>query len=103
MNFADFDKFQKELFDEIASVRDAKGKEYANSSDRFANFTRLAQRLGISRNQVALVYLAKHMDSIDSYVRNGKSFSNETIRSRFVDAINYLTLLAGMIAEDAGA
>lgn len=99
MTFAEFDEFQAALIAEVVKIKDTKGKEYANSESRFANFDRLSAKLGISRIQVCNVYMTKHLDAIDSYCKNGTYYSNENIRGRIVDAITYLTLLAGMIAE----
>jgi hypothetical protein len=48
---------------------------------------------------VGWVYLKKHLDSIASYVKDGKIHSTEPIRGRIVDAIVYLTLIGGMIEE----
>lgn len=100
MTFDEFNLFQQKLLEEVVCMRDTKGKEYANSKDRFANFNRLANQLDMTNLQVAWVYLAKHLDSIASYCRNGKTFSTESIRGRFVDAITYLTLMAGMDYEN---
>jgi hypothetical protein len=99
MTFQQFDKFQEDLLKEVVKMKDTKGKEYANSEDRFANFNRLAPRLGISNLAVCLVYLTKHMDAIESYCKTGKTHSTESIQGRIVDAITYLTLLAGMIDQ----
>lgn len=99
MTFTDFDKFQEELIAEVYKMRDTKGKEYANSADRFDNFNRLAMKLGINRLQVCNVYLTKHLDAIDQYCRNLQTHSTESIRGRVVDAMCYLSLLAGMIEE----
>lgn len=99
MTFPEFDKFQEELLKEVVVMKDTKGKEYANSESRFANFDRLAIRLNLSNIKVALVYLTKHMDAIESYISRGRTYSTETIRGRIVDAITYLTLIAGMIEE----
>lgn len=103
MTFEDFDKFQRELFEVSLGMNDTKGREYAGGSERFANFERLAQQLGLSRQKVLWVYLAKHLDAIVSIVNNGRTFSEETARGRIVDAITYLSLLGGMWAEDAGS
>lgn len=81
-------------------MRDTKGKEYAHSESRFANFDRGAERLGISRTMILNVYLHKHLDAIDSYVKTGQVHS-EAIRGRIVDAITYLGLLAGILEEEA--
>lgn len=99
MTFEDFDKWQAELWAECVKMRDTKGREYSHEKDRFANFNRLANELGISNVTVGWVYLKKHLDSIASYVKDGKTYSTESIRGRIVDAIVYLTLIGGMIEE----
>lgn len=80
-------------------MRDSKGKEYANSADRFANFNRISAQVGITNAQVGMVYLTKHLDSIQSYLKTGRIHSTERIRGRFVDAVTYLVLMAGMCEE----
>lgn len=99
MTFNAFDEYQKKLLETVIELRSTKGKEYANSDDRFANFNRLAVRLRMSPLQVALVYLTKHMDAIESYITNGRTYSTETIQGRISDAICYISLIGGMIAE----
>jgi len=100
MTFEDFDKWQAELWAECVKMRDTKGRKYSHEKDRFANFNRLANELGISNVTVGWVYLKKHLDSIASYVKDGKTYSTESIRGRIVDAIVYLTLIGGMIEEE---
>jgi len=102
MTFEDFDKWQAELWAECVKMRDTKGREYSHEKDRFANFNRLANELGISNVTVGWVYLKKHLDSIASYVKDGKTHSVEPIRGRIIDAIVYLTLIGGMIEEEIG-
>jgi hypothetical protein len=99
VTFEEFDVFQQKLISEVLKMRDTKGKEYSHSTDRFANFNRLQDSLSLPNYQIGWVYCKKHLDSIESYVKDGKTHSNETIRSRFVDAITYLTLIAGMVEE----
>lgn len=103
MNFEQFEKLSDEIFAEVRLMRDTKGKEYANSEDRFANFNRLASRMDLPREVIWQVYFTKHMDAIESYIRNKRTYSTESIRGRIVDAITYLTLIAGMIEENAKA
>lgn len=103
MTFEEFNKFSMELLDEVLTMRDTKGKEYARSADRFANFNRLSDRLKMDRQRIWLVYFIKHLDAIESHIENGRVYSGESIRGRIVDAITYLTLLAGMIAEEQAA
>lgn len=99
MTFEEFDTFQLELIKEVLHMKDTKGKEYANSEDRFANFRRLSAELGITDYQIGWVYCKKHLDSIAQFLRTGQTHSTETIRSRFVDAITYMCLIAGMVQE----
>lgn len=100
MNFKDFDKFADEFIKDVLHMRDTKGKEYAqDESDRFGNFNRLAERTKMPRERVWQVYFTKHLDSIESYIEHGRSFSDENIRGRLVDAVTYLILLAGMLTE----
>lgn len=97
MTHAEFKEFQNSLLHEVVDTAGTKGIEYANSAtNRFANFNRLATSLDIPNIQVAWIYTAKHLDAIASYCRTGQVFS-EPIRGRIVDAIVYLTLIAGMI------
>ena len=99
MTFEEFDKLQQSLFDDIVKIGAGKGREYASSDDRLANFKRLAPECGIKPELVAWVYFRKHLDSISTYLKEGKELSEETIRGRFLDAINYLTLIYGLIVE----
>jgi hypothetical protein len=93
-----FDDYQNILLRKVVGMRDTKGKEYANSESRFANFDRAAAELDLTNIKVAWVYTKKHLDGIASYCRTEKEFS-EPIEGRIVDAIVYLTLIAGMIEE----
>jgi len=84
-------------------MRDSKGKEYAHDENRFANFDRLAKELNLDRKKILWVYLTKHLDSIISFINESKEFSSEPINGRVRDAILYLALLDGMIAEEKQA
>ncbi len=87
------------VFSECQALREAGQKEYAHQEDNaFANFERVAERLGITREQVLLVYAEKHFDGIHSYVQGHKS-QRENVRGRINDMIVYLCLLRGMIDE----
>lgn len=100
MTFEEFDILTDLLLGEVRLMRDTKGKEYTDGLERFDNFNRLAAELDLPRLKVWQVYFTKHMDAIRSYIRTGQTHSTEPIRGRIVDAITYLTLLAGMIEED---
>lgn len=87
------------VFDECRALRDAGQKEYARrESNAFANFERVAERVGISREQALMVYLEKHLDGIHAWV-NGHRSQRESVKGRINDAIVYLCLLRGMVEE----
>lgn len=126
MTFQEFDKLFDGLFAQCRKMRDTKGKEYANTAtDRLANFKDIANELGIitigdvrraltkvgwhpdladdlfaelkpNAKAVLLVYLMKHIRSIEAWVKNGEISSNERIEGRIVDAMTYLGLLWGL-------
>jgi len=101
MTFKEFDDYSDDLLHSVLDMRNTKGKEYTHGKDRFDNFNRLAIKCGnLDRKVVWLVYFTKHIDAIESYINNGREFSSEGIEGRIVDAITYLTLLAGMIKEE---
>ena len=87
------------VFDECRALRDAGQREYARrESNAFANFERVAERVGISREQALMVYLEKHLDGIHAWV-NGHRSQRESVKGRINDAIVYLCLLRGMVEE----
>lgn len=99
MTFQEFDKLQLQLFDDILKIAKTKGVEYASSEDRLANFKRLGVELDIPATKIGYIFFKKHLDSICTYLKDGKEHSEESIRGRFLDAINYLTLIYGLIVE----
>ncbi len=99
MTFENFEQFQAALFDQVKHMQCTKGKEYTDGIDRFLNFNEEAKDMDVSRLKVAEIFLNKHMRAIKSYIRDGKEYSDEGIMGRIVDAITYLTLIAGMIEE----
>jgi hypothetical protein len=98
MTHQEFNLYQAELLHKVMDMGATKGKEYSNSENRFGNFDRLAVELDLTNIKVAWVYTKKHLDGIASFCRTQKELS-EPIEGRIVDAIVYLTLIAGMIAE----
>lgn len=103
MTFEDFDKYQRELFDECIQMRNTKGREYCVGRDRFENFKTEGAEIGVDPLIVAEIFMNKHMRSIKSFIKNRSQLVapvlSEAIRGRFVDAIVYLTLMIGIIEE----
>lgn len=101
-------------------ISDSKGPEYAGSgaqyldenSDVLANFKRNAGRTGADVLTVWAVYFGKHLDSIETFIREWAAAETdeerqalvsrgEGIISRFDDARNYLDL-GECILHEAG-
>ena len=89
-----------QIFKTIQKTREEGQKEYAREQNNaFANFERIADSLNISKEEVLLVYLLKHIDGICSYVKGHRS-QREDVRGRITDVIVYLCLLWGMIDKN---
>ena len=100
MNKSTFDNLFLQIIDEIKQTRDSGQKEYAHSKENvFANFERVAESLDISKEQALMVYLMKHMDGINAWIKGHKS-QREDVTGRIKDAIVYLCLLWGMAIEE---
>ena len=91
---------QKEILPQIIKTRDSGQKEYAHDTENvFANFERVGESLGLTREEVLMVYLLKHIDGISAYVQGHKS-QREGVKGRITDAIVYLMLLWPMVREE---
>lgn len=103
MNAIQFRNSIDDLYARLIALTATKGEEYKRREDnQFANFDRAAAELGMTREQVLMVYLAKHYNSIITFVRDsasGLTFNYaEPITGRIDDAILYLLLLRGMVS-----
>lgn len=101
-------------------IADAKGAEYSGAgqtyketgADTLANFKAVGERVGTTPEQALMVYLLKHIDSINTTVREaGDPFyssvgqeliyaKGEGIVSRLDDARNYLDLLECLLIDN---
>ena len=84
---------------ECDRVLATKGRDYTQGEGRLKNFYRNGARLGIPARQVLGIYLNKHLDAIETFIKRGQ-VESEPIEGRIVDAINYLLLLAKMVREE---
>ena len=74
MKFKQLDKIIKKQLKQILQTRNDGQKEYARDIDNvFANFQRVGKYVGISQEQVLMVYLLKHIDGIMAYINGHKS------------------------------
>jgi len=105
MNQQEFEALCKRIQSDTVDILVSKGAEYAGSEDRLANFKRGAANTGVEPLTVLHVYMAKHWDSVSSYVRAKQRGEepklSEPIVGRFHDLINYAVLAIALI-EEAG-
>ena len=87
---------------ECDRVLATKGRDYTQGEGRLKNFYRNGERLGIPARQVLGIYLNKHLDAIETFIKRGQ-VESEPIEGRIVDAVNYLLLLAKMVREEGRA
>lgn len=105
MNNEAFGRSIDELHERLKQLTATKGAEYTRGADnRFENFERQAQSLGLTREQVLFVFLTKHLDSITTYVKDRAAGRErayaEPMTGRVDDAILYLLLLRGMVQQN---
>lgn len=87
------------VFKECQTLRQAGQAEYARANQNaLANFERVAQHLGITREQVLFTYFFKHVDGITAYI-NGHKSQREGVEGRINDCIVYLCLLRAMVED----
>ena len=72
MNRDEFDALVAATVQRTADILVSKGAEYANDTDRLANFKRNAEKNGQTVLECWQIYWGKHVDSISSYMRRVK-------------------------------
>jgi hypothetical protein len=107
MNQQEFDGVVRQTIASIEKLLRVKGGEYAGSTDRLANFKRGASRTGAHPYQVLWIYLSKHLDSVETFIRKTvcevPQELSEPIEGRLDDIINYCLLMKALVQETQGA
>lgn len=103
MNQKDFEELCQQIQRDTTDILILKGREYAGSADRLANFKRNAELSGVDPLTVLHVYMAKHWDSFSTYVRDMQAKQprelSEPIEGRLHDLINYAVLAVALISD----
>jgi hypothetical protein len=102
MKSDDFKKVLQNRMNQTWGVLALKAKEYASDSDRLHNFKRAAAMQNITPEKALIGMFAKHMVSILDMVDDltiDRHSRMETWDEKLGDAVNYLILLEGLIAE----
>lgn len=96
---SEFTELLKELDAEELRINATKGEEYCQQdADALKNFKRNAERLGTEPLKVCALYLFKHIDWLETYIKTGKEGS-EGLRSRILDIRLYSALLYALTTE----
>ena len=96
------DRIVEQVVDDIKSIFNTKGKDYAGSEDILANFKEEAERLGLSPSQVLMIYKNKHERSINSAVKRDPDRPHrlgEPLRESLIDAIVYNILMMCLLED----
>ena len=103
MNQKEFEELCQQIQRDTTDILILKGREYAGSADRLANFKRNAELSGVDPLTVLHVYMAKHWDSFSTYVRDMQAKQprelSEPIEGRLYDLINYAVLGLALIRD----
>ena len=103
MNSDKRDKLIQVLLNECRKILLAKGQAYSGDVDANSNFKRNAERLGMTKYQILMVYMNKHFDGINNAIKVNPMYPQEKtegMKSRIIDAINYLCILHTLTEED---
>jgi hypothetical protein len=103
VNRDDFLTLSGQNYNNRVEIMRRKGAAYSGQEDVFANFKRNAEKLGLSKYQVWLIYFVKHIDAITNSIKaqpHQPVEQTEGMFGRIQDSTNYLDLLAGMLEED---
>ena len=100
MTYKEFTEYRDKFVAEALDISDSKSIEYTiSNTDKHYNFKHVADRLGITPQQAMMVYVLKHVDAICNDAKTGKQVSDETVRSRCQDIMNYAILYASLHHE----
>ena len=98
-----YKEFREAFIKKTFELSDAKRIEYTEGNqdiDVHTNFKRIGNELGLSPVKVLAVYLVKHIKSLLTFFKLGRTFSNETLESRVSDIVNYLILLLSYLHHE---
>ena len=101
----EFKELAQEFQEHEEKLLDWKAGEYSIGKDRLQNFEMIAKFTGLRPEQIALLYLLKHIQSITlatmstRYIWGWETEEGEGLKQRIADARNYLLLLAACLDE----
>jgi len=77
----------------------SKAKEYASEEDRLHNFKKIADFVGITTAQVAMVLMLKNLVSLNDAIMMETPMSQEFLDEKIGDPYNYLVLIRALLED----
>lgn len=99
MDRQQFGEVLEREFNALRELNGTKGKEYSGDEDALRNFKEVARACGITPQQALMTYATKHWQAINSYVKNGRVYS-EPIQGRLRDLVLYGLLMIALVEEE---
>lgn len=95
-----FNKVKETLLACADKTQQGKQPGYTGESkDVLVNFKNMAARFGVDPLVVWGIYFNKHVDAVNSYIKNPNIQMGETVDSRFEDLINYIGLGEALLCD----
>jgi len=88
----------QDTFSECLKIVEIKNKDYATTSDAFANF-KLSEMVGVSPERASLVRVADKLARVSNLLDKDNDVKDETVADSIHDIINYMAILKSMIAH----
>ena len=82
----------KATFEGCLALIETKNRDYATTSDAFANF-RLSEMVGVSPQRAILVRVADKLARVSNLLDKPNDVKDETIIDTIIDTLNYLAIL----------
>ena len=99
MKTKEFNTSVENITDNMKKTLMSKAIEYANETDRLHNFKTIAQFVGITPAQVAIVLLLKNFTSLKDKIFDGSELKEDFVNEKLGDTLCYLTLLNSVISD----
>ncbi|MBU2052469.1 hypothetical protein KKH13_04670 [Patescibacteria group bacterium] len=92
----------EKVFSDCLTILYTKGTDTAGiTKDANLNFHKLAEDTGLTKYQIWLVYIKKHLFRLEGAIANGSlELKGESIKDSIRDIINYMVILESLIEED---
>lgn len=101
MTNKELETIMDDMFAYCADLIMKKGREYAeDETDRLEHFKAAAGLMGTTPRQALMGMFSKHIVSVSDMCMSGRHYDTERWREKLSDSINYLILLAAIIAEE---